>query len=199
MSIWSSINCPTVICSPTVCYFSREKPLVKPTAPGSVSHIFAFAIYFLFAFIFRSTKPKTQKHFAVIYSYLFYLAFDLSIYYNLFTSVCQFMASLPERDFNTSGCEWLLFVWRGCLHCVAWFSYWFDTLVSLLRKYLPLMCYIIPSPLGKHRRSPSRQELSGSIVREQSSYEPDLPKLQKPLRVKSNPLTRGLSCDPVQA
>ena len=35
MIIRSSINCPTVICSPTVCYFSREKPLVKPTAPGS--------------------------------------------------------------------------------------------------------------------------------------------------------------------
>ena len=35
MSIWSSINCPTVICSPTVCYYSQEKPVVKPTAPGS--------------------------------------------------------------------------------------------------------------------------------------------------------------------
>ena len=35
MIIRSSINCPTVICLPTVCYFSREKPLVKPTAPGS--------------------------------------------------------------------------------------------------------------------------------------------------------------------
>ena len=27
-----------------------------------------------------------------------------------------------------SGCEWLLFVCRGCLRCVAWFSYWFDNL-----------------------------------------------------------------------
>ena len=62
--------------------FSREKPLVKPTAPGSLSHIFAFAIYFSFDFIFRSIKPKIQKYLAVFYSYLFYLAFDLSIYYN---------------------------------------------------------------------------------------------------------------------
>ena len=30
------------------------------------------------------------------------------------------------------------------------------------------MCYIIPSSLGKYRRSPSRQEFSGAIVREQS-------------------------------
>ena len=37
MIIWSSINCPIVICSPTICYLSREKPLVKPTAPGSSS------------------------------------------------------------------------------------------------------------------------------------------------------------------
>ena len=35
MCIWSSINFPIVVCLPTICYFSREKPLVKPTAPGS--------------------------------------------------------------------------------------------------------------------------------------------------------------------
>src|SRR6266496_5733124 len=33
-----SINCSTVICSPTVCFLSREKPLVKPMAPGSIFH-----------------------------------------------------------------------------------------------------------------------------------------------------------------
>ncbi len=57
--------------------FSREKPLVKPTAPGSLSHIFAFVIYFSFAFIFRSIKPKIQKntlqHFIFIAIYLFNL------------------------------------------------------------------------------------------------------------------------------
>jgi hypothetical protein len=30
-----SINCPTIICLPTVCFVSREKPLVKTMAPGS--------------------------------------------------------------------------------------------------------------------------------------------------------------------
>ena len=35
-----SINCSTVICSPTVILMlSREKPLVKPMAPGSIFYI----------------------------------------------------------------------------------------------------------------------------------------------------------------
>src|SRR3989337_4232240 len=105
MIIQSSINCPTVICLPTVCYFSREKPLVKPTAPGSLlqyicfQDLFCYSLFSLFAtFIFRSIFPKTQKYLAAIYSYLFYLVFDLSNYYNSLTSVCQFLAPLPKRD-----------------------------------------------------------------------------------------------------
>ena len=67
MIIWSSINCPTVICLPTVCYFSREKPLVKPTAPGSSFSYICLAIYFSFAFLYISIKPKIQKYLAAIY------------------------------------------------------------------------------------------------------------------------------------
>ena len=67
MNIWSSINFPTVICSPTVFYFSQEKPLVKPTAPGSLSHIICLCDLFSLPFIFRSIKPKTQKYLAAIY------------------------------------------------------------------------------------------------------------------------------------
>ena len=81
MIIWSSINCPTVICSPTVCYFSREKPLVKPTAPGSLSHIICLCDLFSFAFIFRSIKPKIQKYLAAIYLFR-----DLFILSTTFTS-----------------------------------------------------------------------------------------------------------------
>ena len=68
MIIWSSINCPTVICLPTVSYLSREKPLVKPTALESLSHIICLCDLLLFAFIFRSINPKTQKkYFAALY------------------------------------------------------------------------------------------------------------------------------------
>ena len=65
--MWSSINCPTVICLPTVCYFSREKPLVKSTAPWSLSHIICLCDLFYLPFIFKSTKPKIQKYLAAIY------------------------------------------------------------------------------------------------------------------------------------
>ena len=126
MIIWSAINFPTIICSPTVCYFSREKPLVKPTTPESLSHIiclcdlllFAFIfrsikpktqkysilIYyicihglFLFAFIFRSINPKIQKYFAEIFIYLFYLAFALDLFIQSTTILPIF---LPVRDWQ---------------------------------------------------------------------------------------------------
>ena len=128
MNIWSSINFPTVICLPTICYFSREKPLVKPTAPGSLSHIFAFAIYFSFAFIYRSTKPKTQKYFAAHYFICDLFIQSVTTFSHPRTNFWRRYLKGIDNPFNTSGCEWLLFVCRGYLRCVAWFSYWFDNL-----------------------------------------------------------------------
>ena len=55
--------------------FSREKPLVKPTAPGSLLHYICLCDLFFFAFIFRSIKPKIIK---IHCCTLFYLAFDQS-------------------------------------------------------------------------------------------------------------------------
>ena len=40
---------------------------------------------------------------------------------------CRYLKGI-DNPFKTSGCEVLLFVCRGCLCCVAWFSYWFDNL-----------------------------------------------------------------------
>ena len=118
---------PNSNCFPTVCYFSREKPLVKPTAPGLLSHIFAFAIYFFLAFIFRSIKPKIRKYLGAFYFYLVYLAFNISIYYNLsHVRLPILRRRTPEgidNPFNTSGCVDLLSVCRGCLRCVSLFSY----------------------------------------------------------------------------
>ena len=53
------------------------------------------------------------------------------IYYNFLPSTHRFWRRYPkgiDNPFNTSGCEWLLFVCMGYLRCVAWFSYWFDNL-----------------------------------------------------------------------
>ena len=57
ITMLNSVNCSTVICSPTVEYLcSREKPLVKPMAPGSILIIsiyitlftcFLLCLYFL--------------------------------------------------------------------------------------------------------------------------------------------------------
>ena len=80
MIIWSFINCPTVICLPTRCYFSREKPLVKSTAPRSLVYYIFLGVLFLFAFIFRSINPKIQKYLAAIFIYLFYLAFPRDLF-----------------------------------------------------------------------------------------------------------------------
>ena len=45
-----SINCSTVICSPSVYLLSWEKPLVNTTAPGSI-HIYRFHFRFYFALL----------------------------------------------------------------------------------------------------------------------------------------------------
>ena len=107
MIIWSSINCPTIICLPTVCYFSREKPLVKSTAPGSLLYHICLCDLFSFAFIFRSIKPKIQKYNDVIY-----FIWDLFIPSIIFLSrlFANFWRRYPKRidnPFNTwvaSGC-----------------------------------------------------------------------------------------------
>ena len=129
MSIWSSINCPTVICSPTVCYFCREKLLVKPTAPGSLSHIFAFAIYFFLAFIFRSIKPKIP--FCVLFLFILFGIRSINLLQFYSRPFAYLEAPLPERDWQP-----LLHVGlRGFVICVGTMesrvaSYWIDTLVS---------------------------------------------------------------------
>ena len=80
MIISSSINFPTVICLPAVCYFP-EKPLVKSTAPGSNFPTYCFPIYLFAAFAFRSIIPKTQKYLAALFICSFYFVFlrDLSL------------------------------------------------------------------------------------------------------------------------
>ena len=112
-------------CFLAICYFSREKPLVIPTAPGSLFIMFAFAIYFP---LLLFSDPLNQKYLAALY--FICAPFILSIT-TLSCLLANFWRRYPkgiDNPFNTSGCEHLLFVCRGCLRCVAWFSYWFDNL-----------------------------------------------------------------------
>ena len=116
MIIWTCINCPTVICLPTVCYFSREKPLVKPMAPGSLSHIICLRDLFYLPFIFRSIKPKIQKYLAAFYSHLFYLAFDLSIYYNFVSRLLPFLGAATRKGLTTPFTRRVV---RSCYLCAG--------------------------------------------------------------------------------
>ena len=74
---------------------------MKPTNPGSLSHIICLCDLFSFAFIFRSIKPKIQKYLTAIYSYLFYLAFDLSIYYNLSHARLPISGAVTRKGLTT--------------------------------------------------------------------------------------------------
>ena len=118
MIIWSSINCPTVICLPAVCYFSREKPLVKSTAPGSLLYYICLRGLFLFAFIFISIFPKlknTLMQFIVIY----FISRSREIYLsNLLQFYLSFYPWGVDNPSLTSGCKYLFFVCRYHLHSV---------------------------------------------------------------------------------
>ena len=127
MIIWSSINCPTVICLPTVCYFSREKASSETYDPRVSFHHICLCDLFSISFIFKSIKPKIKKillEFICSAIYLFYLPLLPHV-------ICLSWGVVPGRDWQpiyTLGCEYLLFVCRCCLCGVRRFSYWFDNL-----------------------------------------------------------------------
>ena len=88
--------------------FSREATS-EIYAPLVFVLIYLLAIYFSFAFLFRSIKPKIQKYFAALY-------FICNL---LFQSTTNFWHRYPkgiDNPFNMSGCEVLVFVCKCCLH-----------------------------------------------------------------------------------
>ena len=100
--ICSSMNCPTVICLPTVCYF-LERSLQLNRRPRSLSPIILFS-----DLLFQKSK-NTLLHFL--------LQFNLS----------QYRGGIDNPS-QALGCKYFLFVCRYCLHSVAWFSYRIDNI-----------------------------------------------------------------------
>ena len=131
---------------------------MKPTALGSSSSYICLRSTFPLHFYSDLLNQKIQKYLAAFYLYLFYLAFDLSIYYNLpHVRLPILRRRTPEgigNPFNSLGCEVLLFVCWCCLCCVAWLSYW----SHYWGKYVPSLCYIVPSSLRKYQCSSSRHQ-----------------------------------------
>jgi len=118
---------PNSNCFPTACYFSRQKPLVKPTAAGSFFIIFAFVIYFpllLFSDLLnQNTKIPCCNLFIPLSIY--------PIFHSYLMLSCLLEVPYPkgiDNPFNTWGCEYLLFVHRFCLRGARRFAYWFDNL-----------------------------------------------------------------------
>ena len=69
-----SINCSTVICSPTVILMlSWEKPLVKPMAPGSIFYHISLPSTFICIFTFPIYIIKIPKIFILSY-YLYQIS-----------------------------------------------------------------------------------------------------------------------------
>ena len=62
-----SINCSTVICSPTVILMlSWEKPLVKPMAPGSIFYHISFRSTFIYNLLLSNLYHKNTKNIYLI-------------------------------------------------------------------------------------------------------------------------------------
>ena len=135
--IWSSINCPTVICSPTVCYFSREKPLVKSTAPGSLLYYICLQSTFICIFYFQiyiTKKPKIPRW--ILFAVVLFATTKLYLYQSftregLTAPLTRGVASICSLCVGTVYIAWL----GPPTGLILW------------------MCCIIPSSLGKYWRS----------------------------------------------
>ena len=100
---------------------------MKSTAPESLLIIFAFAIYFplhLFSDLLNQKYKNTLLQFICSAIYLSYLPFLPHVFAYLEAPSSEGI----DNPFNTSGCEYLVFVCRCYLRGVAWFTYWYDNL-----------------------------------------------------------------------
>ena len=124
-----SINCSTVICSPTVILMlSWEKPLVKPMAPGSIFYHISFPSTFICIFYFPIYIIKIPKIFILLLS--------------LSDLTCASGREGIDNSFISLDARFL-FVCVGTrdLHVA---SYWIDTLV--LKNWGKYLRYFAISP-----------------------------------------------------
>ena len=70
LTLFFSINCSTVICSPTICVLSREKPLVKTIALGSI-----------FTILFSDLRNQKPKNTLLQFIYLYFFCTSIYLLY----------------------------------------------------------------------------------------------------------------------
>ena len=147
-----SINCSTVICSPTlILMLSWEKPLVKPMAPGSIFHhinlpTLSYFLCFLLCFYFTlHLYHKNTKN--IILSYLS----DLTLVSDREGIDNPFIALVERFLFVCVGSRWLV-----CSLLLDWYLG-----SQKLREILTLLCCIT---LSSSREKPTQaQEVAGRI------------------------------------
>ena len=109
--------------------FSRKKPLVKSTAPGSLLYYICLRDLFLFAFIFQIYSTKNTKiPCCNLLLFILYGVRSINLLQFIHVRFSNFWRRYPkgiDNPFNTSGCEYLLFVCRCCLCSVAWLYFFF--------------------------------------------------------------------------
>ena len=101
---------------------------MQPTPPGLFFNIFAFAIYFIFL-LFSDLLNQTYKN--ILLQFILFGVRSFNLLQFMSRPLANFWRRYPkgiDNPFNTSSCEYLLFVCRCFLHSVAWFSYWLDNL-----------------------------------------------------------------------
>ena len=118
ITMLNSVNCSTVIYSPTVKYLcSWEKPLVKPMAPGSIVHYIDL--------------PSTSYFWCRLFCYLYFPIYTTKITKNILLSLLD-LTSLSDREGIDNPFIALvarfLFVFEGTRDLRVT-SYWIDTLV----------------------------------------------------------------------
>ena len=139
-----SINCSTVICSPTVILMlSWEKPLVRPMAPGSIFYHISFQSTFICIFTFPIYIIKYQK-----YIYLIILSLsDLTFASGREGIDNPFIALVASSQFVCVG-AWDF--WGA--------SYWIDTLV--LKNWGKYLRYCAASPFPLQEKPTQVQEVA---------------------------------------
>ena len=101
-----SINCSIVICLHTVCVLSREKPLVKTMAAGSISH-------HLFSDI---QNQKYQKYLDAFYLYLLYFSL-LLIFCTYLYQISLLLVAVKGLTTPFSRC---VQVFVSLCRCIVW-------------------------------------------------------------------------------
>src|SRR3990170_9062478 len=120
-----SINCSTVICSPTVLFAFIREASSETYGPRVYFPSYYFPVYYFAIFNFQIYKPKNPKIFYLLFSFIYLSLSDLT-----FASNHEGI----DNPFIALGASCLIVcVGIGDL-CVV--SYWIDTLVLYLRVIL---------------------------------------------------------------